>query len=161
MPSRMTWLIHVRDMTHPHLWVVLERKICDISDVTLIYDMTQAHVAWQIHICDNYAYVTITHSYVWRDTCAYVTITHSYICDVTHLHLWVIFEQKTRDTSDVALICDTAHVHVTWLIHNVTWLMHMLQWLIHIYVTWHIYTSGSSSSGKPVTNQTSPSAPGA
>jgi len=44
-------------------------------------------------------------------------MTHSYICDVTHLHLWVIFEWKTRDASDVALICDTAHVHVTRLIH--------------------------------------------
>jgi len=59
----VTWLIHMCDMTHPHMW----------------HDSSTC-VTWLIHICD------MTHPYMWHDSSTCVTwLIH--ICDMTHPHV--------------------------------------------------------------------------
>ena len=81
---RVTWLIHMCDMTHSCVWhdsfICVTWLISYRADVTcrkcvtwLIYIC----VTWLIHICD------MTHSYVWHDSFLCVTWLISYRADVT------------------------------------------------------------------------------
>ena len=60
----VTWLIHMCDMTHSHVWH--GAFIC---------------VTWLIHMCD------MMNSYVWHDAIIFVTwLIH--MCDMTHSYVW-------------------------------------------------------------------------
>jgi len=69
---RVTWLVHMRDVTHSFVWHAW--FIC---------------VTWLIHVCNmNDSYVChVTHSYVWHDSFIYVMwLIHT--CDMTRSYVW-------------------------------------------------------------------------
>ena len=82
----VTWLIHMCDMTHSHVWhdsftyVTWLIHTCDVTHPRVWHDSFTC-VAWLIHMRD------VTHSHVWRDPFTCVTwLIH--MCDMTHSHVW-------------------------------------------------------------------------
>jgi len=129
----VTWLIHMRDITHPYMWRA--SFICEMTHPymwhdsstymtrpVLICDMTHPYmwhdsplyVTWRIHIyewliplCDmTHTFVYITHSYMWHDS--FICVTWLILtCDMTHPYMW-------HDST----ICDMTHSHVR---HTMLW----------------------------------------
>jgi len=77
--SRMTWLIHVCDTTHPCVWhdsfmyVIRLIHVCDMTHSCMWHDSFMC-VTWLIYVCDT------THSCVWHD---------SFICQACWLLTYV------------------------------------------------------------------------
>ena len=61
----VTWLIHMRDMTHSYVW--RDSFIC---------------VPWLIHTCD------MSYSHMWHDSFICVPWLLIHMCDMTHSHAW-------------------------------------------------------------------------
>jgi len=119
----VTWLIHMRDMTHPYVW---HDSFIYVTWLTHMCDMTHSYVRHDAFICVTWLILVRdkTHRYVWRDAFIGVTwlihrndMTRSYVwhdaftiiymCNLTHSYVW----------------CDS-FISMTWLIHMVTWLIH-------------------------------------
>jgi len=150
----VTWLNHVCDMTHSHLWHDSFRCGIWLRDMTL-YMNELCHpcesfrcVTWFIQMCD------MTHSDVWHDSFRCVTwliqmcdMTHPYMwhdsficvtwliqmCDMTHPYMW---HDSFRCVTWLIQMCDMTHPYM-W--HDsfrcVTWLIQMCD-MTHPYV-WH------------------------
>jgi len=107
----VTWLTHIRDMTHPYMWhnsfiyIYKEPRLC--VELWLI-----------IHTC------VMTHSYMSRDSFIYVTwliricdITLSYMCDVAHSYVRdmagsYVWRGSFTCVAWLVHMCDVAHPYV-------------------------------------------------
>jgi len=103
----VTWLIHMCDMTHSHVWrdpftrVTWLIRMCNVThfsawragkdamvglewcDMThwCVWHDSYIRVTWLIDVCD------MTHTYVWHDSLMCVTwLIHA--CDMTHSCVW-------------------------------------------------------------------------
>ena len=101
----VTWLIHMCDMTHSHVW----------------HDWFTC-VTWLIHICD------MTHSYVWHDAFTWVTwLIH--MCDMKHSYIW--HNSWLIHVSDMTHSHTTVR-HNTGLIHTYECVVMSLTWMSHV-----------------------------
>jgi len=108
---RVSWLIHVCDMTHSYMWhdtfvyVAWLIHVCDMTHL-YVWHTSFTRVTWRIHMCD------MTHSYVWHDSFICVTrLSHTNdetrpLCDMTHSHVW-------HDSSGGATVKKTVGIHNT------------------------------------------------
>jgi len=83
---RVTWLIHMCDITHSHVWhhsficVTWLIHMCDMTH-SYVWHVPFICVTWLMHACD------MTHSYVWHDSFMCVTwLIH--MCNTTHPYVW-------------------------------------------------------------------------
>jgi len=104
----VTWLIHVRVMTHPYAWrdsficVTWLIHMCDVTHSCVSRDAFIC-VTWLIHMCD------VTHSYVWHDSLICVTwLIH--MCDMTHWYAWEAMSHIWTS-------------HMNWSCHTCEWVM--------------------------------------
>ena len=155
----VTWLIHMRDMTHSYVWhdaficVTWRIHMCDMTHSYVWHD-SFIFVTWLIHMRD------MTHSYIWHDSFICVTCL-MYMCDMTHSCVWHdSFKLLMRLVYTCEIICsyvwhdsfiNDSCICVTWLNH--TWDMtHSCMWhdlFIHdafICVTWPIHTFDTTQS---------------
>ena len=136
-----TWLIYMRDMTHPYVWLihmydlflrVMKWRMILSSRWLYVRHDSFVCVIWLIHmyglfICVMKCRVILSSRWLYVRHDSFVRVTWlcvtwlTHICDMTHSYVtWLIH------------MCDMTHSCVTWLIHvwhdsliSVTWLTHM------------------------------------
>ena len=100
----VTWLIHMSDLTHPHVCV------CDMTHSHEWFDSSTCVCVWHdsftwvirlIHMCD------MTHPYVWHDSS--ICVWHDSFMCVT----WLIHMSDTTQP----YVWHDSFICVTWLIH--------------------------------------------
>jgi len=125
----VTWLIHIRDMTHSCVWhdtftcVTWLIYMCDMTHSCRRRDSFIC-VTWLIHMCD------MTHSYVWHDSFIRVTWLIPCMWHDTFIHMNESAQTNLLRNTPVSLYA--CHMST---IKCVTWLVHMCD-MTHSYV-WH------------------------
>jgi len=130
---RVTWLIHMCDMTHSYVWhdsLICVTWLFHTCDTTYSYtcartrDVVQTlsringscHV-WMSHVTREVVMshtnvsinesCQITHSHIWHDPFTYVTWL-IYMCDMTHLH---VRHDSFTCVTRLFHMCDKTHSH--------------------------------------------------
>ena len=97
----LSWLIHMRDMTHSHVWH--DSFIC-VTWLFHMYDMTHSHVTWLVHMSTTFFFFVLT------STC---DINLSYMTWLFHMWHAPYIHYKSRDTYihvwHASLICHMPH----------------------------------------------------
>jgi len=165
---RVTWTIHICDMTLSQEWVVTfpwVMRVCVVqhatwSDMTLSYVRQDSFicVTWLFRMCKSWLLLWIVHVRVSYSTPRRVTwLLHT--CDMTHAYVWHdSFTWMSRDFFlELRMWCVVQHA--TWIDMTPSYVWHYscicVTWLLHIsescLLLWVTHVCASYSTPRRVT----------
>ena len=158
----VTWLVHVRDMTHACVWhdscmhVTWLMYVCDMKCACMWHDSCMTHVCLWKDWCMHVTWLLCQGEGEWNELCMYVAsvlyVSHTYVIQAWHeIHMGHICMWLYVTWHRVIYVCGSMsrdiglYMYVAWVIYVfdvrlelrmcVTWLMHVRD-TTHVCV-WH------------------------
>jgi len=125
----VTWLSHMCDMTHSHVWHEYFIRVHDTFEI---------HLTCLIHWCD------MTYSFIWHDSFIQVTWL---LQRNKFLFLFFIFESSSL-LSRFSVMSHVIHMDVSchtyeWVMSHI-WMSHVIHMDVSCHTSCHTYTFGKS-----------------